>query len=135
MKQEIVNQLRDERAGYAPDDTITKYWALRIIANINRVIGAILIIFGGIGLSAAVHTSDSSGIAGALGLAWSLALGLAGTAWFAGAELIYVLIDIESNTRQRFPSVLATTPAIINKFCGRCGMPLIEGKCTGTACA
>ena len=51
MKQEIINQLRAERDGNATGDSITatgdpltKYWALRVVANVNRVVGAILIV-------------------------------------------------------------------------------------------
>jgi hypothetical protein len=39
-----------------------------------------------------------TGLAG-VGLLSSLALALPGIAWIAGAELIYLLIDIEANTR------------------------------------
>jgi hypothetical protein len=57
---------------------------------------------GSTGPSAARHRlpqmAGITGLAG-VGLLSSLALALPGIAWIAGAELIYLLIDIEANTR------------------------------------
>ena len=98
---DIVNNVGAERDGSYTADShiIKKYWALRIIANVNRVIGAILIVVGCLGVYSALDSSASIGVAGTFSVLWSLAFGLAGTAWLAGAELIYVLIDVEANTR------------------------------------
>ena len=72
-----------------------KYGALRIIATLNTVIGWIILVIGSI---AAVGVIFSAGfIFGFPILMASLFIGLI---LIAAGELIYVIIDIEENTRQ-----------------------------------
>jgi hypothetical protein len=72
-----------------------KYGALRIIATLNTVIGWIILIIGSL---AAVGVIFSAGfIFGFPILMASLFIGLI---LIAAGELIYVIIDIEENTRQ-----------------------------------
>ena len=98
--EDILNGVRSEMNRPSPEiPEVRKYPALRIIANVNRVVGAILILVGCLGLIGVLDSRDSTGFAGAIGVLWSVVFGLAGTAWLAGAELIYVLIDIEATTR------------------------------------
>lgn len=72
-----------------------KYGALRIIATLNTVIGWIILVIGSL---AAVGVIFSAGfIFGFPILMASLFIGLI---LIAAGELIYVIIDIEENTRQ-----------------------------------
>ncbi len=72
-----------------------KYGALRIIATLNTVIGWIILVIGSL---AAVGVIFSAGfIFGFPMLLASLFIGLIA---IAAGELIYVIIDIEENTRQ-----------------------------------
>lgn len=75
-----------------------KYWALRLMATINAVIGWILIVFG-IATAGIGAAGGPNGATGGIGIAAGLGCALLGTAWVAGSQLIYVLIDIEKNTR------------------------------------
>jgi len=79
-----------------------RYGALRFVAVLMKIIGAISIIAGILGMVSIIYTAlshhDYTGIG--VNLAWALAPVLSGIFWWAVAELIYVLIDIEYNTRR-----------------------------------
>lgn len=77
-----------------------KYPALRIIAAINVATGILIVIIGALGLAISLTGGGASMFLGVLGFMWSAVFFTAGLAWVAGSELIYVLIDIEANTRR-----------------------------------
>lgn len=79
-----------------------KYGALRFVAVLMKVIGALSIIAGIIALASALYyvvaRHDYTGLGN--DLVWSIAPILSGIFWWAMAEMIYVFIDIEYNTRR-----------------------------------
>jgi hypothetical protein len=79
-----------------------KYGALRFVAVLMKIIGALSIIVGILGLAAAIRfvatTHDYSNLGAQL--IWTVAPILSGIFWWAVAEVIYVFIDIEYNTRR-----------------------------------
>jgi len=79
-----------------------KYGALRFVALLMKVIGALSIIAGIIALASAIYyvatRHDYTGLGA--NLVWSIAPILSGIFWWAIAEMIYVFIDIEYNTRR-----------------------------------
>ncbi len=79
-----------------------RYGALRFVAVLMKVIGALSIIAGILGLIGIIYTAASRHDYTGMGanVLWTLAPILSGIFWWAIAELIYVLIDIEYNTRR-----------------------------------
>ena len=79
-----------------------RYGALRFVAVLMKIIGALSIIAGILGLIGIIYTAvtNHSYIGVGSNLVWTLAPILSGIFWWAIAELIYVLIDIEYNTRR-----------------------------------
>ena len=79
-----------------------RYGALRFVAVLMKIIGALSIIAGFLALASAIYFAsvhrDYTGLGA--NLVWSIAPILSGIFWWAVAELIYVLIDIEYNTRR-----------------------------------
>jgi len=79
-----------------------KYGALRFVSGLMKVIGAISIIVGILGIISTiyyvVHSHNYSGLG--VSVLWTLGSVLTGIVWWAAAELINVLIDIEYNTRR-----------------------------------
>ena len=79
-----------------------KYGALRFVSGLMKVIGAISIIVGILGLISTiyyvVHYHNNSGLG--VSVLWTVGTILGGIVWWAAAELIYVLMDIEYNTRR-----------------------------------
>jgi len=80
-----------------------RYGALRFVAGLMKVIGALSIILGILGLVAGIYyiasRHDYTGVGS--NLLWTIAPILSGIFWWAIAELIYVFIDIEYNTRRQ----------------------------------
>lgn len=80
-----------------------KYGALRFVAVLMKVIGALSIIVGILGLVSGIYYVSTRHDYSSLGanLVWTIAPILSGIFWWAIAELIYVFIDIEYNTRRQ----------------------------------
>ena len=79
-----------------------RYGALRFVAVLMKIIGAISIIAGFLGLASAIYfLATRQGYPGiGANLVWSFVPIVSGIFWWAVAELIYLFIDIEYNTRQ-----------------------------------
>lgn len=88
-----------------------KFNALRTIASILKVVGIIygvLTILGAIGSCIAIGFGGSylydEGVAIVMGILYGLVIlifgGLTALITYAGGELIYLLIDVEQNTRE-----------------------------------
>jgi hypothetical protein len=79
-----------------------RYGALRFVAVLMKIIGALSIIAGILALAGAIYYAatrhDYTGVG--TNLVWSIAPILSGIFWWAIAEMIYVFIDIEFNTRR-----------------------------------
>ncbi len=79
-----------------------RYGALRFVAVLIKIIGAPSIIAGCVALASAIYyvvsRHDYTGFGA--NLVWALAPILSGIFWWAVAEMIYVFIDIEYNTRR-----------------------------------
>jgi hypothetical protein len=79
-----------------------RYGALRFVAVLMKIIGALSIIAGIVALAGAIYYAatrhDYTGVG--TNLAWAIAPILSGIFWWAMAEMIYVFIDIEYNTRR-----------------------------------
>lgn len=79
-----------------------KYGALRFVSALMKIIGALSIIAGILGLVSAIYyistRHDYSGLGASL--IWAIAPILSGIFWWAVAEMIHVFIDIEFNTRR-----------------------------------
>jgi hypothetical protein len=79
-----------------------KYSALRFVAVLMKVIGAISIIVGILGLISAIRYFATTHDYNTIGpsVIWTVGPILSGIFWWALAEIIYVFIDIEYNTRR-----------------------------------
>src|SRR5579884_4010186 len=79
-----------------------RYGALRFVAVLMKIVGAISIIGGILALVGAIYFAASRHDYTGLGsnLVWAIAPILSGIFWWAIAEMIYVFIDIEYNTRR-----------------------------------
>ncbi|MGZ4787736.1 MAG: hypothetical protein ACXVZV_09705 [Terriglobales bacterium] len=79
-----------------------KYGALRFVAVLMKIIGAISIIAGLLGVASAIYFLARGQAYPGIGvnLIWSFVPIVSGIFWWAIAELIYVFIDIEYNTRR-----------------------------------
>ena len=79
-----------------------RYGALRFVAVLMKIIGALSIIAGILALIGGIYYASTRHDYTGLGanLIWALAPILSGIFWWAIAELIYVFIDIEYNTRR-----------------------------------
>ncbi len=79
-----------------------RYGALRFVSGLMKVIGAISIIVGILGLASVIYYVSSRHDYTGMGanLIWTIAPILSGIFWWAIAELIHVFIDIEYNTRR-----------------------------------
>jgi hypothetical protein len=79
-----------------------KYGALRFVAVLMKIIGALSIIAGLLALASAIYyvssRHDYTGLAP--NLVWAIAPVVSGIFWWAIAEMIYLFIDIEYNTRR-----------------------------------
>ena len=79
-----------------------RYGALRFVAVLMKIIGALSIIAGFLGLASAIYFlargQNYPGIG--VNFVWSFVPIVSGIFWWAVAELIYVFIDIEYNTRR-----------------------------------
>jgi len=79
-----------------------RYGALRFMAVLMKVVGAISILAGILALASAIYyvatRHDYTGVG--VNLVWAVAPIFSGIFWWAVAELIYVFIDIEYNTRR-----------------------------------
>jgi hypothetical protein len=79
-----------------------RYGALRFVAVLMKIIGALSIIAGILALAGAIYFAatrhDYTGVS--TNLVWAIAPILSGIFWWAIAEMIYVFIDIEYNTRR-----------------------------------
>ena len=80
-----------------------RYGALRFVSGLMKVIGAISIIVGILGIASTIYYMSQSHNYSGLGVSvlWTVGSILTGILWWAAAELIHVLIDIEYNTRRR----------------------------------
>lgn len=80
----------------------SRYGALRFVAVLMKIIGVISIIVGILGIISTiyyvVHYHNYAGLG--VSILWTVGSILNGIVWYAAAELIYVLIDIEHNTRR-----------------------------------
>ena len=79
-----------------------RYGALRFVSGLMKVIGAISTIVGILGIvSTLYYMSQAHNYSGlAVNVLWTVGSILSGILWWAAAELIHVLIDIEYNTRR-----------------------------------
>src|SRR5581483_4577563 len=79
-----------------------RYGALRFVSGLMKVIGAISIIVGILGIASTIYYMSQSHNYSGLGVSvlWTVGSILTGILWWAAAELIHVLIDIEYNTRR-----------------------------------
>jgi len=79
-----------------------RYGALRFVSGLMKVIGAISVIVGILGIISTIYYVTQSHNYSGLGVSvlWTVGSILTGIVWWAAAELIYVLIDIEYNTRR-----------------------------------
>jgi hypothetical protein len=79
-----------------------RYGALRFVAVLMKIVGALSIIAGILGLIGILYPAIAHHDFAGMGsnIVWMVAPILSGIFWWAIAELIYVLIDIEYNTRR-----------------------------------
>ena len=79
-----------------------RYGALRFVAVLMKIIGALSIIAGILALASGIYYvsthHDYTGFGA--NLVWAIAPILSGIFWWAIAEMSYVFIDIEDNTRR-----------------------------------
>ncbi|HVL64011.1 MAG TPA: hypothetical protein VM573_02450 [Actinomycetota bacterium] len=90
----------------------SRYGSLRTIARIFRVLAWITIIFGGLGVLGATVSGAAQGASGealVMLIGGGLFVAFYALMFFAMAEFIHLMVDVEANTR-RTAEALATAP-------------------------
>ena len=74
--------------------------ALRFVARLHQVVGLLVAVIAVMAVVFSLFALNAPGSGGLAGLGVALAALLSGMFIYAFGELIYLLIDIEANTRQ-----------------------------------